>query len=317
MTLSEAIREVIRRMHLARRTEEAYVHWALGFVRFHGRRHPREMGAPEVVAYLNHLANERRVAASTQNQALCALVFLYKHVIGRDVGELESLARAKRPHNEPTVMSREEVRALLAQLEGPYRLIGQLLYGSGLRLGECLALRCKDVDLGRHQLMIRRGKGAQDRPALLPIAVEAPLREQLDWVAKRHAAALRAGLGDVDLPDALARKIPHASRSLEWQYVFPASRICEEPGTGKRVLHHVHETVVQKEVQRAAVTAGIRKRVSCHTLRHSFATHLLERGADIRTVQALLGHKDVRTTMIYTHVIERGPMGVLSPLDRA
>ena len=214
------------------------------------------------------------------------------------------------------MLAREEVLALLNRLPEGFRLIGELLYKSGLRLSEALSLRVKDVDFARHQLMVKRGKGAQDRPAILPAASEEALRRHVEWWAKRHAAEVKAGFGEVDLPEALARKIPSAAHSLEWQYVFPAAQRCEDPSTGRQVRFHVHETAVQKAIKWAAHAAGIRKRVSPHTMRHSFATHLLERGVDIRTVQTLLGHKDIRTTMIYTHILNRSPMGVLSPLDR-
>ena len=316
MTLIEAVRQAMRRHHYSPRTEEAYVHWTRQFVRFHGRRHPRELGGAEITAFLNHLATERRTSASTQNQALCAIVFLYRRVLERDMPALDSLTRAQRPEHLPTVLSAAEVRAVLARLDRPFLLIVELLYGSGLRLLECLALRVKDVDLERKQLMVRRGKGDKDRPALLPERVREGLRAQLDLVARQHRAELGAGRGEGDLPYALAVKMPGAARSLAWQYVFFAPRPCLDPATGRLVLHHLHESGVQKAVRDAARRAGIDKRVTCHTMRHSFATHLLEGATDIRTIQALLGHKDVRTTMIYTHLVGRGPMGVVSPLDR-
>jgi integron integrase len=316
MTLIEALKATLRRLHYSPRTEEAYAYWTREFIRYHGRRHPREMGAPEVTAFLNDLAVRRRVAASTQNQALCALVFLYRKVLELEVPVLEGLERARRPHHLPAVLPRTEVLALLDQLPPPFRLIGELLYGSGLRLGEAVALRVKDVDLERHQITVRRGKGAKDRPALLPSRAHDRLREQLDAVAQRHRAALAVGAGEVDLPYALRTKMPGAATSLAWQYVFPASRPCVDPATGRWVLHHLHDTAVQKAVHEAARAAKIAQRASCHTLRHSFATHLLEAGTDIRTIQTLLGHHDVRTTMIYTHVVNRGLLGGVSPLDR-
>jgi integron integrase len=316
MTLLEAVSATIRRLHYSPRTEEAYLQWIRAFVAFHGGRHPRDMGALEATAFLNHLAVERRVAASTQNQALCALVFLYVRVLDLEMPELVGLARARRPHHLPAVLSRREVLALLDHLESPFRLIGEILYGSGLRLLECLAIRIKDVDVERRQIMVRRGKGQHDRAALLPARVRDALASQIEGVAARHRADLAAGRGRVDLPHALIEKMPHAASSLAWQYLFPASRTCVDPATGEEVLFHVHESAVQKAVGAAARAAGIDKRAGCHTLRHSFATHLLETGTDIRTIQALLGHKDVRTTMIYTHIVDRGPLGVVSPLDR-
>jgi integron integrase len=316
MTLLEAVSATIRRLHYSPRTEEAYLQWIRAFVGFHRGRHPREMGAAEVTTFLNHLAVERRVSASTQNQALCALVFLYGRVLGLELPELAGLDRARRPHHLPAVLSRREVIALLDRLEPPFRLIGEILYGSGLRLLECLAIRIKDVDLERHQITVRRGKGQHDRAALLPARARDGLRAQIDAVARRHRAELAAGRGQVDLPHALREKMPEAASSLAWQYLFPASRPCADPATGGQVLHHVHESAVQKAVSAAARAAKIDKRAGCHTLRHSFATHLLETGTDIRTIQTLLGHKDVRTTMIYTHIVDRGPLGVVSPLDR-
>jgi integron integrase len=316
MTLIEALQTTLRRLHYSPRTEEAYVHWTREFVRFHDRRHPRDLGPPEITAFLNDLAVRRRTSASTQNQALCALVFLYRKVLELDLPPLVGLERARRPAHLPAVLSRHEVVALLDHLEAPFRLIGELLYGAGLRLGEAISLRVKDVDLDRRQLTVRSGKGERDRPALLPTRARDPLRLQLDDVARCHEAELAAGRGEVDLPYALRAKLPYAARSLAWQYVFPASRPCTDPATGRIVLYHLHETAVQKAVQEAVRAAGIHKRATCHTLRHSFATHLLEAGTDIRTIQTLLGHQDVSTTMIYTHIVDRGPLGVVSPLDR-
>jgi integron integrase len=250
------------------------------------------------------------------NQALCAVVFLYRRVLQVAVPDLDGLQRARRPQHLPTVLSRREVMALLDQLGPPFRLIAELYYGSGLRLMEALALRVKDIDLDRRQIRVRRPKGNHDRAALLPASVRDGLRAQLDRVADRHRAELAAGRGEVDLPDALRRKLPGAATSLAWQYVFPASRPCTDPATGRLVLYHLHESAVQKAVTAAARAAGIDKRAGIHTLRHSFATALLEAGTDLRTIQTLLGHKDVRTTMIYTHIVDRGPLGVISPLDR-
>lgn len=316
MTLIEAVRATIRRLHYSPRTEEAYVHWIRQFLRFHPGRHPRQMGAEEVTAFLNQFAVARRTSASTQNQALCALLFLYKRVLELDMPRLESLTFAQKPAHLPAVLSRQETMALLDHLTPPFRLIGELLYGSGLRLLEALSIRVKDVDLDRRQIMVRRGKGQRDRPALLPVRAREALQAQLETVTRRHEAELAAGRGEVDLPHTLSAKMPNAATSLAWQYIFPASRPCTEPATSRLVLYHLHESAVQKAVHDAARAAKIEKRASCHTLRHSFATHLLEAGTDIRTIQTLLGHKDVRTTMIYTHIVDRGPLGVVSPLDR-
>lgn len=315
MTLLEAVHATFRRLHYSPRTEEAYLQWIRELIRFH-RRHPRDLVAADVTSFLNHLATERRVSASTQNQALCALVFLYRRVLDLPMPELEGLERAHRPEHLPSVLSRREVFLVLDHLDPAFRLIAELLYGSGLRLLECLAMRVKDVDLERHQITVRRGKGEHDRAALLPTRVREGLRVQLDRVAERHRAEVAAGRGEVDLPYALRAKLPGAASSLTWQYLFPASRPCIDPATGRPVLHHIHETAVQKAMTAAARAAGVDRRVTCHTLRHSFATHLLESGTDIRTIQTLLGHKDVRTTMIYTHIVDRGPLGVVSPLDR-
>ncbi len=316
MTLFEAVSVTLRRLHYSPRTEESYLRWVRAFVRFHDRRHPREMGAAEVTAFLNDLAVRRRVSASTQNQALCALVFLYRRVLELDLPALDDFQRAQRPTSLPTVLPRRDVLALLDRLEPPFRLLGELLYGSGLRLQEALCLRVKDVDLERHQIVVRRGKGAHDRTALLPTRAREGLAAQLESTRRLHCAELAAGRGEVDLPYALRLKMPGAATSLAWQYLFPASRPCTDPATGRLVLHHLHETALQKAVHDAAVASGIVQRATCHTLRHSFATHLLEAGTDIRTIQSLLGHKDLRTTMIYTHIVDRGPLGVVSPLDR-
>lgn len=316
MTLFEAVRNTVRRLHYSPRTEEAYLHWIRAFIRFHNGRHPREMASAEATAFLSHLAVQRRVSASTQNQALCAIVFLYKRVLSLEMPALDGLERARRPVHLPAVLSRREVQAILQALEPPFRLIAEMLYGSGLRLLECLSLRVKDVDLERHQIMVRRGKGNHDRSALLPVRVRDDLRAQLEEVARRHRAEIAAGRGDVDLPFALRTKMPRAAATLAWQYLFPASRSCVDPATGSPVLHHLHESAVQKAVHDAVRSAQIDKRATCHTFRHSFATHLLEGGTNIRTIQTLLGHKDVRTTMIYTHIVDRGPFGAVSPLDR-
>jgi len=316
MTLFEAVSTTLRRLHYSPRTEEAYLAWVRAFVRFHNRRHPRDLGAAEITAFLNDLAVRQRTSASTQNQALCALVFLYRKVLALDMPALDGLERARRPEHLPNVLSRPAVRSLLDQLQPPFRLLGELLYGAGLRVNEALSLRIKDVDLERHQITIRRGKGAHDRAALLPASCRASLAAQIDAVRKLHHTELAAGRGEVDLPEALRAKMPHAATSFPWQYLFPASRPCTDPNTSRSVHYHPHDTALKKAVGAATSAAGLDQRATCHTLRHSFATHLLEAGTDIRTIQTLLGHQDVRTTMIYTHVVDRGPLGVVSPLDR-
>ncbi|QDV34273.1 integron integrase [Tautonia plasticadhaerens] len=313
--LLDQVREAIRVRHLSIRTEEAYVGWITQFIRFHGTRHPIELGEAEVNAFLTSLAVERRVAASTQNQAMAALLFLYKEVLGRPVEELGEVVRARRPDRLPVVLTREEVKAVLDHLTGERWLIASLLYGAGLRLLECLRLRVKDVDFGQAHLVVRDGKGQKDRVTLLPRALADPLRRQIEHAAAVHAKDLREGYGRAYLPGALATKYPDADRQPGWQYVFPASKRGVDPRSDVVRRHHLAERAVQAAVSKAVQASGIVKPASCHTFRHSFATHLLESGSDIRTVQELLGHKDVRTTMIYTHVLRSGPMGVRSPID--
>jgi integron integrase len=304
-----------RTRHYSIRTEDSYCDWARRFILFHGKRHPSEMGVPEINAFLSHLAVSGQVAASTQNQALNALVFLYRYVLYQDLeGDINPI-RAKAPERLPVVLTRGEVRELMAQLSGVQHLMAQILYGSGLRLLECLRLRVKDIDFAQRQIVVRDGKGMKDRLTLLPTGLIEPLREHLADVKTLHVQDLALGLGNVYLPFALERKHPNAGREWIWQYIFPARRISPDPRTGKLRRHHYDETMLQRAVKAAAQKAGLEKRVGCHTLRHSFATHLLENGYDIRTVQELLGHKDVKTTMIYTHVLNRGPKGVRSPLD--
>lgn len=310
------VHEAVRRSHYSRRTEEAYVHWIKRFIYWSGRRHPAMLGEAEVTAFLSHLAAERNVAASTQNQALAALLFLYKQVLGRDLGWFDDLVRAKRPVRMPVVLSRGEVKALLAQLRGAPRLMASLLYGGGLRLMECLRLRVKDVDFAYRQILVRDGKGAKDRVTMLPDVAVQPLHAQLGEVKRLQEIDLREGFGEVHLPYALARKYPRAGYEWGWQYVFPASRRSADPDDGVIRRHHLDESVPARALKEARRDAGIAKPVSAHTLRHSFATHLLESGYDIRTVQELLGHSDVSTTMIYTHVLNKGGRGVKSPLDR-
>ena len=313
--LLDQVRAAIRVKHMSIRTEEAYVRWVRRFVTFHEMRHPAEMGAEHVRAFLSHLATEEEVAASTQNQAFAALLFLYGNVLGIDLGTIASVVRAKRPSRLPTVFTKDEVRAVLAKLDGTPRLVAGLLYGSGMRLLEALRLRVKDVDFGANEIRIRDGKGAKDRIALLPQRLREPLRLHLRRAKLLHAEDLGAGHGAVHLPHALARKYPNAPRSWGWQYVFPAGQRSTDPRSGEVRRHHLSESAVQKAVRDAVLQSGVDKPGSCHTFRHSFATHLLESGYDIRTVQELLGHKDVRTTMVYTHVLNRGGMGVRSPLD--
>jgi len=313
--LSDVVHEKLRVGHYSRRTEEAYLGWIRRFIRFHGGRHPRELREPAVVAFLEDLAGPGRVSASTQNQALNALCFLYEHVLEQKLGSLGPFARAQRTERLPAVLSREEARAVLEALGGSMRLIGELLYGCGLRLLEALRLRVKDVDFARLQITVRGGKGDKDRMTMLPVSVAERLREHLEGVRLRHAAELAAGRGEVWLPEALAVKFPRASREWAWQWVFPARQLSRDPESGGIRRHHVHENAVQKAVQAAVAECGLNKRATCHTLRHSFATHLLENGYDIRTVQELLGHKDVSTTQIYTHVMQKPGLGVRSPLD--
>jgi integron integrase len=314
--LLDQVRDAIRARHMSPRTEEAYVHWIRRFILFHGKRHPKEMGPPEITAFLTALAVQRHVSASTQNQALAALLFLYRKVLGSDPGWLEGIVRAKRPQRLPVVLSRHEVSALLAALDGAEWIMAMLLYGAGLRLRECLRLRVKDIDFDRNEILVREGKGNKDRLTMLPASVREPLAAHLERVRTVHERDLKAGFGRVQLPDALARKYPNASREWGWQWVFPASRICRDPRYGAPQRFHIHESVLQKATHAAARKAHIAKPVGPHTLRHCFATDLLAAGYDIRTVQELLGHKDVSTTMIYTHVLNRGGRGVVSPADR-
>ena len=316
LKLLDQVRQAIRTRHYSYRTEEAYVGWIRRFILFHDKRHPAEMGAIEVSRFLTSLAVDRRVASSTQNQALAAILFLYKDVLDRDPGWLDDVVRAKRPRRLPVVLTRQEIQALLAALEGISWVMGTLLYGSGLRLMECCRLRVKDVDFGRGEVLVREGKGDKDRVTMLPSVVVPKLSAHLEWVRKLHAADLAVGLGRFTLPDALVRKYPLADREWGWQWVFPASTISADPRTGERRRHHLHESVPQRAIREARRLVGIAKPVGPHTLRHCFATHLLEAGYDIRTVQELLGHSDVRTTMVYTHVLNRGGRGVLSPADR-
>ncbi|MBM4071531.1 MAG: integron integrase [Planctomycetes bacterium] len=321
MKLLDQVRERVRVKHFSLRTEKAYVHWIERYIRFHGIRHPAEMGTAEVEAFLTHLAVAGRVAASTQNQALAALLFLYQHVLDKEIGQLNAV-RAKRPVRVPLVLSRGEVTQLLDALdrlptEEPYGMLGRLMYGSGLRLLEACRLRMKDIDLERGQLTVREGKGDKDRFVMLPTTLRDRLAKQIEWRRALHEKDLARGLGRVEMPTALTKKFPHADHALAWQFLFASTRLSHCPRTGEIGRHHVHESAVQRAVTTAARMLGWVKRVTCHTLRHSFATHLLEMGQDIRTVQELLGHNDVRTTMIYTHVMQKAASRVRSPLDVA
>jgi integron integrase len=309
------VRQAIRLHHYSRRTEEAYVGWVRRFVRFSGMRHPSELGAQDVRSFLTVLADGGRVSASTQTQALSGLLFLYRQVLGR---ELDSIAiiRPVAPVRLPVVLSRDEVRALLGSLTGTSRLVAALLYGSGLRVLEALQLRVKDLDFATREIVVRRGKGGGDRITMMPDSVQEDLTRQLERVHRLHQRDLACGGGNVMLPGALDRKSPGAAREWSWQYVFPATRRYRGGASGLWYRHHLHESVVQRAVKRAVLSMGIPKSATCHSLRHSFATHLLEDGYDIRTVQELLGHRDVATTMIYTHVLNRGGFGVRSPADR-
>lgn len=313
--LLDVLRDEIRTRHYSARTEKAYVQWVERFIRFHGMRHPAEMGADEINAFVTSLAVRDGVSASTQTQALSALLFLYRHVLGYDVGEMHGLVRAKPSEHIPVVMTRGEVRSVLAELTGQYWLMASLMYGCGLRLSECLRLRVQDVDFGANEILVRDGKGGKDRVTMLPQSLKGPLRMQLRQAKAVHDRDLAAGWGRVTLPGALDRKYPNASADWKWQWVFPQERRWRNSKTGEQGRHHVHSTALQRAVKAAVVRAGVQKNVGCHTLRHTFATHLLENGYDIRTIQELLGHKDVRTTMVYTHVLNRGGHGVRSPID--
>jgi len=313
--LLDRVRLAVRRRHYSPRTEKAYVAWVRRFILYHDKRHPDGMGEPEITRFLNSLASPGHVSASTQNQALSALLFLYKDVLRRELTWLDQVARARRPARLPVVLTRREVAAILARLRGIDWLMATMLYGAGLRLMECVRLRVKDIDFARSEVIVRDGKGGKDRVTLLPAATREPLRAHLERVRRQHQEDLRLGQGSVALPGALARKYPGAAREWGWHWVFPATRHYRDAPTGEMRRHHLHESVLQRAIKTAVHKAGLTKPASCHTLRHSFATHLLEDGYDIRTIQELLGHSDVTTTMIYTHVLNRGGRGVRSPLD--
>ena len=314
--LLDEVRRVLRLKHYSLRTEAVYVGWIRRFILVNGKRHPRDMGEVEVEGFLSRLAVQGKVAAATQNQALAALLFLYKQVLGIELPWMEGVIRAKRSQRVPTVLSREEITRVLGRMDGRPWLLASLLYGTGMRLMEVLRLRIKDVDFGRSEITVRDGKGGKDRRTMLPRSLAGALQREIERASLLHEADLREGFGAAWLPYALARKYPEASREVGWQYVFPAARRSRGPRDGTERRHHFDDGVLSRALKEACRLAGIVKPVSAHTLRHSFATHLLEAGHDIRTVQELLGHKDVATTQIYTHVLNRGGHGVLSPLDR-
>jgi len=309
------LRQALRVRHYSYATEKTYVHWVLDFIRFHKITHPKEMAEPEVSAYLTHLASKRNVAASTQKQALCAIVFLYKHVLEQPLGEIGPYAWSKKPRKLPVVLTREEVQDVLERIDGPQQLIARLMYGTGMRISEALRVRVHDMDFNRGIITIRDAKGFKDRTAGLPECLKDDLTQQLQHAAKVHRQDLDEGYGAVALPCALARKYRNAEREWGWQYVFPFWNRSVDPRSGVIRRHHIYPDTVQRAIRNAARETGIAKHVKSHTMRHSFATHLLESGTDIRTIQVLLGHKHVETTMIYTHVVKKGPLGVASPLD--
>jgi integron integrase len=313
--LLDQVRAKIRLKHYSIRTEQSYLDWVRRFILFHGKQHPSNMGAQEVEQFLSHLAVEGQVSASTQNQAKSALLFLYREVLNTELPWLDNVEKAKTPQRLPVVLTKTEVQAVLGRLSGVYWLMGSLLYGSGLRLMECVRLRVQDVDFSRKELLVRNGKGYKDRITMLPLALINPLREHVAQVREQHNQDLEAGGGSVHLPYALAKKYPNAEFEWAWQYVFPAAKPSTDPRSGTVQRHHINEQNLQRAVKQAVRDADIQKPASPHTFRHSFATHLLEGGYDIRTVQELLGHADVSTTMIYTHVLNKGGQGVTSPLD--
>ncbi len=313
--LLDQIRHTIRIRHLSFETEKAYVFWAKKFILFHNKRHPKEMGQEEVTRFLSYLATHRNVAAATQNQALAAILFLYKEVLKVPLPWIDDVVRAKRPKRLPVVLTQDETKTIIAKLSGIKWLVVSMLYGSGLRQKECLRLRVKDVDLARCEVTVREGKGGKDRRTVLASKLCDPIREQIDRVIQSHEIALRDGYGGVQMPGALERKYPNAQYEIGWQFLFPSEKPSACPRTGVWRRHHIYPTVISRAIRAATREARIYKRVSCHTFRHSFATHLLESGQDIRTVQELLGHSHVQTTMIYTHVLNKGGMGVRSPFD--
>ncbi len=312
--LLDKVHTELRTRHYSYRTEEAYINWIKSFVKFHNLKHPNKMGANEISNYINYLAVKRNVASSTQNQALCAVIFLYKHVLKIDISEFD-IIWAKKPKKLPVVFTKEEVKQTINNLNGTAWLVGNILYGSGLRLIECLRLRVQDIDFVSNQIIIRNGKGGKDRVSMLPFLVKDALKAKLEDVKKLHLKDLKKGYGKVYLPYALERKYPNASNEFKWQYVFPSGKLSIDPSDGIMRRHHLEESVIQKAVKEAIKKAGINKTAGCHSLRHSFATHLLESGTDIRSIQELLGHSSIDTTMIYTHVLNQGPFGIKSPAD--
>lgn len=313
--LMKRLRLALRSRHYSSRTEQAWCLWVKRFIYFHKIRYPAEMAESEINAFLTHLAVKKKVSASTQNQALSALLFLYRNVLEREVGDLGNVVRARKPKRLPVVMTREEVKAVLTQLRGDKWLMASLMYGAGLRLLECLRLRVKDIDFSRNEILVRDGKGAKDRMTMLPESLKIPFQKHLKGVREVHRKDLADGWGRVPMPTALDRKYPNAPAEWRWQWVFPQANRWKNKKTGQQSRHHMDESIIQRAVKDAVSKAGLTKHATCHTLRHSFATHLLQDGYDIRTVQELLGHKDVKTTMIYTHVLNRGPSGVRSPVD--
>lgn len=313
--LLDKVRQRIRLKGYSIRTEKSYVSWIKRFILFHGKRHPQEMGKPEIETFLSHLVMKHNVASSTQNQAFNAILFLYNHVLDADMPENVNALRSKKPVRVPTVMTREETLKLIAMMHGTHQLLAKLIYGCGLRVMECIRLRVKDIDFEMNQIVVRDGKGKKDRITVLPDGVKPALKEHLVYVKRLHQEDLARGYGRVYLPNALAKKYPNADRQWGWQYAFPAKTLSKDPRSGMKRRHHLHVSCIQKAIRKAVNLCAVAKPVGCHTLRHSFATHLLAEGYDIRTVQDLLGHKDVSTTMIYTHVLNRGGKGVRSPLD--
>lgn len=314
--LLDLVREKLRVKHYSIRTESQYLYWAKRFILYHNKRHPLEMGGPEVAAFLTHLATAGNVSASTQNQALSAILFLYREVLAVELPWLDDVIRAKKPARLPTVLSKPEVGRILARMEGTHALMARLLYGTGMRLMECCRLRVKDVDFDLGEILIRDGKGGKDRVTMLPEALKQPLRDHLARRRVLYEDDLAKGMASVYLPDALARKYPNAATEWGWQYVFCAAGYSTDPRSGEVRRHHIDEKSLQRAVKKAVLASGVAKLATPHTFRHSFATHLLESGYDIRTVQELLGHSDVSTTMIYTHVLNKGGKGVVSPLDQ-
>ena len=313
--LIEQVRTRIRYLHYSLQTERTYIHWIKRYIYFHNKRHPKNMSEAEIVAFLNYLATKRRVSASTQNLALCAIIFLYKQVLKIEIGELEQLTYAKRPKKLPVVMTQQEIHSVLSELNEPYRTMAGLMYGSGLRLKECLQLRIMDIDFSRNELFVRSPKGGKDRVSVLPESVIPGLQIAISIARNYFEQDQRTGINYIELPFALNRKYPNAGKEFKWQFIFASGKLSIDPRTKRRGRYHIYPTTIRRAVGRAVKNVGILKHVSCHTFRHSFATHLLESGYDIRTVQELMGHKHVNTTMIYTHVLNKGGRGVQSPLD--